>query len=163
MAGMADGAYIPDEPTAGFEYFRPAPLPRCLFPADDAGGALVLLADAPWLTLEQLDTISTDGLQQLALSPLELVVGGIASADSMLGQGRLADARDRFHTNQTRDEFGLMTVGLMYLETGYGSERRTYNPDDLFLCSLTESLPGETWRPWYAERYPTVPERWIQL
>ncbi len=163
MAPTVGPTHIPDEPTADIEYFRPAPLPRVPFPQDPATGYLVLLADASSLSLDEVDALSPEDLQRLALSPLELVVGGIATADSMLGQGLLADARDRFHTNRSRDEFGLMTVGLMYLETGSGTDRRTYNPNDLMLQSATRCLPGDQWRLWYGQQYPTVPDQWIRL
>lgn len=163
VAPTKGSTHIPDEPTAGVEYFRPGPLPRAPFPDNDTQGYLVLLADAQSLSLDEVDTLSDEELEVLALSPLELVVGGIATPESMLGQGLLADARDRFHTNRTHDEYGLMTVGLMYLETGSGVHRRTYSPADLVLQSFSKRLAGDRWRPWYAQQLPTVPDHWVRL
>lgn len=161
--GTLDWTHIPDEPTAGVEYFRPAPLPRAPFPDNDEQGYLVLPADAASLSLDEVDTLSADELEVLALSPIELVVGGIATPESMLGQGLLAEARDRFHSNRTRDEYGLMTIGLMFLESGSGVHRRTYSPADLVLQSATKCLVGDLWRTWYAQQLPTVPDHWISL
>ena len=56
-----------------------------------------------------------------------------------------------------------MTVNLMYLETGSGTARRTYDPAYLMLHSLVECRPGSRWRPTLARVYPTVPDHWIRL
>ena len=154
---------IPTEPTPSSSYFRPSPLPAEPFPDSADLGYLVLLADTPSLSLEDMDALSEAERLQMALSPLDLVVGGVATPDSLLGRGLLADAQERFRTNQSRDEFGLLTVGLMYLETGAGLDRRTYDPADLMLHSLVECRPGSQWRPTLAKRFSTVPDRWIRL
>lgn len=156
-------AFIPDTPTDTLDFFRPAPLPLVLIPDGPDEGCLVLPADAPWLGLDEMDALTDDELQTRALSPLDLVVGGIATADSMLGRGLLADARNRFNGNGTRDEHGVMVIGLMYLESGAGLDRRTYHPQDLILQSGTERRPGIWWRPWCLDRMPGVPDHWLQL
>ena len=99
---MVKRPMIPDEPTPSSAFFRPSPLPREPFPDSAELGYLVLLADTPSLSLDEMDELSDEHRLAMALTPLDLVVGGVATPESLLGRGLLADAQERLRVNQSR-------------------------------------------------------------